>query len=392
MSRILFISPKPYSPWEGACHRTRHILEAQIALGYDVDLLTPTEGQTPTVADSVTTIPLPCLPFCRRTPTLPSLLRLTLDLLALLKILWLAGNTRYALIHGQGNSGVLAWAAARLLRIPCIVELRNDPAPDPAHRRGLISALYRRLEHKALRQADAVIGHDAATVARLTDLGCHSRACVIADIPAVTEVADAPARNLAKARYRTLTDQDLVTCVASYTRFQGLDLFFNALPRLLATLPHTRCVVVGGGPEEIAQMREALDRAGIHEAVTFPGRLSTSELAALLAISDVLVSSRRAGATAPIKVLDYLLSGTPIVAVDTPANRAILSPENAVITPATPEGLADGLIRLLRSPGLRTELRLKGRETLRRENRTPEAFRAALARCYTYALSRSEAE
>ena len=139
-------------------------------------------------------------------------------------------------------------------------------------------------------------------------------------------------------------------------------------------------------------MREALDRAGIRDAVTFPGRLATGELTALLAVSDALVSPRRAGNAAPIKVLDYLLSGTPIVAVDTPANRAILSPENAVITPATPEALADGLIRLLRTPGLRTELGLKGPETLRRENRTPEAFRAALARCYTYALSRSEAE
>lgn len=390
MPRILFISPKPYSPWEGASHRTRHTLEAQIALGYEVDLLTPPEGPTPAVSAAVTAVPLPRLPFCRRAPENPTLLRLALDLLALHKALWVAGNTRYALIHGADGGVIVAWAAARLTRLPCIVELRDDPAPGPT--RGLAAALYRRLERKALRQADAVIGHDAAAVARLADLGCRSRACVIADIPAATEAVTAPARNLAKARYRTVTDQDLVTCVASYTRFQGLDLFFNALPRLLAELPRTRCVVVGGCPEEIARMREALDRAGIRDAVTFPGRLATGELTALLAVSDALVSPRRAGNAAPIKVLDYLLSGTPIVAVDTPANRAILSPENAVITPATPEALADGLIRLLRTPGLRTELGLKGPETLRRENRTPEAFRAALARCYTYALSRSEAE
>ncbi len=98
--------------------------------------------------------------------------------------------------------------------------------------------------------------------------------------------------------------------------------------------------------------------AGIDESVCFPGRIGTEELAALLSISDVLISPRRAGTTAPIKVLDYLKSGTPIVAADTPANRAILSAENAVITRLIPAEFAAGILRLatarvwvLNSPG-----------------------------------------
>jgi glycosyltransferase involved in cell wall biosynthesis len=166
-----------------------------------------------------------------------------------------------------------------------------------------------------------------------------------------------------------------------------LDLFFNALPHVLAAAPQTRFVVVGGDAAEILRMRAALAQAGIDQNVAFPGRLPPSELAALLAISDVLVSPRRAGVTAPIKVLDYLHSGTPIVAVDTPANRAVLSPKNALITRPTPEALAGGILKLCSAPGLCAELGLHGQSTLKHENRTPHAFRSALRRCYDYVLA-----
>ncbi|HRR33140.1 MAG TPA: glycosyltransferase [Kiritimatiellia bacterium] len=156
---------------------------------------------------------------------------------------------------------------------------------------------------------------------------------------------------------------------------------------MLSACPKARFVVVGGDAAEIRRMNEALDRAGIAESVCFPGRIETTELAALLSISDVLVSPRRAGVTAPIKVLDYLKSGTPIVAADTPANRAILSSENAVITRAVPTEFAAGILRLCNNPRLGAELARQGRETLRREQRSPLAFRQALNQCYAYVLS-----
>ena len=90
--------------------------------------------------------------------------------------------------------------------------------------------------------------------------------------------------------------------------------------------------------------------------------------------------------TAPIKVLDYLKSGTPIVAADTPANRAILSAENAVMTRPIPAEFAEGIVRLCESPHL-GRTRSAGRETLRREQRSPQAFRQALDHCYAYVLS-----
>jgi glycosyltransferase involved in cell wall biosynthesis len=387
MSRILFITSKPYYPWEGACHRIRHNLEALVTLEHAVDLLTVPVGQAPQVS-GVTTFFVPRIPFCNSLPEGPSVRRFALDTLMLFKAVYLAGRKPYTLIHGIDDCGVIAWLAGRLTQTPCVFErhtsLSHERVTGP---RRLWLGFYRFLERQALRKADVVIGNDTSVIDILNRFGRRSRACVIPDIPAVTEEVPLPARNLAQARFRTAPSQKLVTCVGSYTRLHGLDLFFNALPHVLAAAPQTRFVVVGGDAAEILRMRAALAQAGIDQNVAFPGRLPPSELAALLAISDVLVSPRRAGVTAPIKVLDYLHSGTPIVAVDTPANRAVLSPKNALITRPTPEALAGGILKLCSAPGLCAELGLHGQSTLKHENRTPHAFRSALRRCYDYVLA-----
>jgi len=387
MSRILFITSKPYYPWEGACHRVRHTLEALIALGHVVDLLT-VRASSPLRVPGVNVFFAPRAPLCRRLPEGPSVRRFALDTLMLFKAVFLAGREPYSLIHGVDDCGVIAWLAGRLTKIPSVFErhtaMRHEHVTGP---RRLWLGFYRFLERRVLKSADAVIGNDASVISLMARCGRRSRACVIPDIPALTEEITLPARNLAQARFRMAPDQKLVTCVGSYTRFQGLDLFFNALPHVLATAPNVRFVVVGGEDEEILRMRNALTGAGIGQSVSFPGRLQPGELAALLAISDVLVSPRRAGATAPIKVLDYLHSGTPVVAADTPANRAALSPDNALITHPTPEALAQGILKLCHTPQLGAELARRGRDSLRQENRTPEAFRSALGRCYDYVLA-----
>jgi len=332
---------------------------------------------------------VPRLPFCRLLPEGPSVRRFLLDTLMLCKAVFLAGRDPYTLIHGIDDGGVIAWLAGRLTKTPCVFErhtaLESERVKGP---RRLWLAGYRLVERRALRKSDVVIGNGPSLLSLLSRLGCRSRACVIPDIPAVVDEIPLPSRNLAQARYRTRPQQKLITCVGSFTRFQGLDLFFNAIPHVLQSQPEARFIVVGGDAAEIRRMRGALDKAGIDQSVVFPGRLLPGELAALLAVSDVLVSPRRAGSTAPIKVLDYLYSGTPIVAADTPANRTILSPDNALLTRLSPEALAQGIIKLCNKPQLGAELSRRGIETLRRENRTPDAFRSALAHCYNYVLSK----
>jgi glycosyltransferase involved in cell wall biosynthesis len=364
----------------------RHSLEALAELGYEVDLLTLPIGKPPH-ANGVRPLFVPRVPFCRSLPDGPSVRRFALDTLMLFKAVFLAGRTPYALIHGIDDCGVIAWLAGRLTKTPAVFERHTFAEPGRVKGpRRLWLGFYRVLERRALKKRPP----SSATAPRWSTC---SPASAAAAAPASSPTSRShrrgllPARNLALARYKTSAGQKLVTCVGSHTRFEGLDLFIDAIPDVLRELPDTRFVVVGGDAAEISRMRAELAQKGAEQAVAFPGRIPPGELAALLSVSDVLVSPRRAGSTAPIKVLDYLRSGAPIVAVDAPANRAVLSPENALLTRPDPAALAAGILRICQSPRLGDELGSRGKEALQRENHTPEAFRTALHRCYEYVLA-----
>lgn len=390
MAHILLISTQPYYPWKGTCHRLRHTLEALAALGHEVDLITVPESDLPPL-EKVTRYSVPRLPFCADLPDGPSLRRISINALMLAKAVYLANRKRYTLVHGYDDGGVVASFVGRLTKTPCVFERTFDfSKPCRSAMRGFWLRLYAVAEKRAFRRCSAVIGNDSSLLPPLSRAKRRSLACIIPDIPALETRTPPETLKMAQARFRSRVGQKLIVCVGSCTKFQGLDLFFNAIPHILVTQPDARFVVVGGSAAEIERMREALTKAQVDDAVVFTGRIQPEELSALLLIADVLVSPRRAGSSAPIKVLDYLNFGIPIAAVDTPANRAILTPENAVITAAEPEALAQGILQLCRQPALGRRLAQRGRQTLVKEHRTPHDFRAALASCYDYVLSISD--
>ena len=53
------------------------------------------------------------------------------------------------------------------------------------------------------------------------------------------------------------------------------------------------------------------------------------------------------GTNTPLKIYQYLRSGRPIVATRLLTHTQVLSDEVAVLTPATPEGFAEGILRVL---------------------------------------------
>jgi len=388
MPRILFIAAD--LPQRGGIRtRLSHTLAALASLGYDVDVLSLPTASPPDFASGIKAFPVRPPPFCKHLPDYPSMRRAIFNLRMLFKAILLASRNVYTLIHGVNDCGVVASLAGRVTQTPFVFERDSNFCRDGRwSARRLWCRLYGLLERNALKRADAVIGSDTDTISILARFGRHSRACIIPDIPSFLQEPSAPALNLARIRFRSGDTYRLITCVGSGKHINNEDMLFNAIPHVLAAIPQARFVFVGGTEKDIHTMRKALDKAGLADAVIFPGFLPCAELAPLLAISDVLVSPRRKGTRASSEVIDYLQSGVPIVAADTPASRALLSPDNALIVKPTPEALAEGIIRLCRSSALCARLAQNGRDTLRRENRTEHAFRQALYRCYTYVGTR----
>ena len=63
--------------------------------------------------------------------------------------------------------------------------------------------------------------------------------------------------------------------------------------------------------------------------------------------ADVLVSPRSTGTNTPLKIYQYLRSGRPIVATRLLTHTQVLNDDVAILTTATPEGFAAGILTAL---------------------------------------------
>ncbi|MEI6212429.1 MAG: glycosyltransferase family 4 protein [bacterium] len=383
MKRVLFLASKPFFPWRSSCIRVEHDLLALAQLGYAVDFLTvPIGTQHP--IPSVRILRVPNLLLARSLPEGPSLRKFVFDLLLLVYGAVLVLRNRYAVVHGLDDAGVVAWAVGRVGRCAVVFEKHADAR----HRqrgvwRRLLARPYWHFERMALRRADVAIGAGPELVPTMQTMGCGSRACRIADIPSSLDTP--PDAHVAECRARLTHNLDdlLVTYVGSFASFQGIEILLGAIPRVCAADNRVHFVFVGGTSGAISRHQRLLAQEGVSHTVSFLGRVTPVELAAVLAASDILVAPRIEGSVAPRKVLDYLLSGTAIVATDSPANRDILTPEVAKLTRATPEAFADGILELCRNPALRHEIGRRGRELIAATHRF-EQFRDSLRCCYEY--------
>jgi glycosyltransferase involved in cell wall biosynthesis len=145
-------------------------------------------------------------------------------------------------------------------------------------------------------------------------------------------------------------DAPLVLYTGTFEPYQGLDLLFAAARHVLDRRADARFVLAGGRPDQIASAREQAVRAGVGDAVIFAGQRPAEEIPLFLDAADVLVSPRSTGTNTPLKIYQYLRSGRPIVATRLLTHTQVLNDDVAILTNATPEGFAAGILVAVTDP------------------------------------------
>ena len=143
----------------------------------------------------------------------------------------------------------------------------------------------------------------------------------------------------------------LVLYTGTFEAYQGLDLLFAAMAIVSASRPDARLLLAGGKPDQVAAARGQAQAAGIGDVTVFAGERPASEIPAYLLASDVLVSPRSRGTNTPLKIYQYLRSGKPIVATRLLTHTQVLDDDTAILTGASPQEFADGILAALERSG-----------------------------------------
>jgi phosphatidyl-myo-inositol alpha-mannosyltransferase len=144
---------------------------------------------------------------------------------------------------------------------------------------------------------------------------------------------------------------------------KGFSVLLSAFERLARDRPALRLLVAG--PGDVGEFRSRLPIALV-DRVVFLGQVSESDKARMLRSVDVYVAPNRGGDSFGVILTEAMAAGTPIVASDLDAFRAVLDEGAAGVLFRTgdPAALSRVLGGLLDDPAKRAALTARGRATV----------------------------
>jgi glycosyltransferase involved in cell wall biosynthesis len=148
-----------------------------------------------------------------------------------------------------------------------------------------------------------------------------------------------------------IAEQEQVVCTVGRLDTQkGQVYLLEAAALVLKTLPNTRFLIVGDGPD-LTMLTEIAQQKGIEKNVTFTG--FRSDVPALLAASD-MVAMPSLWEGLPLALLEAMNFGKAVVGSDAPGIEEVIQDgETGFIVPTkNAEKLAEKLIVLLQNPEL----------------------------------------
>lgn len=131
-----------------------------------------------------------------------------------------------------------------------------------------------------------------------------------------------------------------------------IDLLLKAMSRVIERHPSARLLLVGGG-EDYEQLQLRAKKIGVEEVTTFTGRVAPDEIPNYIAISTMTVDPVNddliARARSPLKILESLAMGVPVVTGDVGDRRALLKSGHLglLVPPGNPISLFEGITYLL---------------------------------------------
>jgi 1,2-diacylglycerol 3-alpha-glucosyltransferase len=152
----------------------------------------------------------------------------------------------------------------------------------------------------------------------------------------------------------------LLTYIGRVAHEKNIGFLLQVFREVLQSVPEALLVIAGEGPARSA-LRAEVAALGLGACVHFAGYLERERaLLDCYAAADVFVFASRTE-TQGLVLLEAMAQGIPIVSTAELGTRSVLPGSGAVIVPEERSAFAAAVVRVLRDPGLRTEMAERGR-------------------------------
>lgn len=374
MPRILHVLDHSLPAHSGYTFRTRALMKAQLAKGWEVAGVTgvrhPEPGSDGETVDGLT--------FYRTPPIAParSPIREWREIGALAKrVEALAEEWKPDVLHAHSPvlDGLAALRVGKKLGIPVIYEIRafwEDAAVGNGTGRegSLRYRMTKTLETHAVKSADAVAVICEGLRGDLIARGIDPAKIVVSPNGVDLDLfGDPPPRDDALAEALSLAADDVVIgYIGSFYDYEGIDDLIAAMPALVAAQPKARLLLVGGGPMETAlKAQAAASSAATH--IHFVGRVPHTQVERYYSLIDILAYPRKkmrlTDLVTPLKPLEAMAQGKLVAASDVGGHRELIEDgaTGTLFAPDDPAAIARALAGLLENRAMWPERRRTAR-------------------------------
>ncbi|HEX2361423.1 MAG TPA: glycosyltransferase family 4 protein [Jiangellaceae bacterium] len=363
--------------------RTHGIAAAQRAIGLDAHVATrlgfPVTAGHLGAARSVEVDGVPyhrIVPFRWLPATDDRALRLDIDQTAKL-----VTRLRPAVLHAHSKhiNAQVALALADRFGLPVVYEVRGF-LEETWRSRGHDShadryRLARQAETRCMSAADAVVTLAETMKAEIVGRGIDpARVTVIPNAVDHGFLDRAPDPGPTRRRLGFLADDVVVGLVTTVNPYEGIETLLEAVSTLHGRGEPVRVLVVGGGPA-LAGLRGRATDLGLGETAVFTGPVPFADIRSYYAAIDVFCVPRAdtpvTRLVTPLKPLEAMATGRPVVASDLAPLREIVDPGRTgmLATPGDPTSLAGAIEPLLYDATSRSRMGVAARQWIA-EHRT----------------------
>lgn len=279
----------------------------------------------------------------------------------------------YHICKPQPINGLAGLLAARCQRRPCYLDCDDYEAYANRFTARWQRAVVRLFEDRLPGRVDAVTVNTRFLAARMQRLGVAPGRVVY--VPNGVERArfeglDRGAGARLRLRYGLVGKPTVLYLGTLSLASHPLFLLLEAFARVSRQVPEARLVWLGGG-EDRPRIAQRVRELGLGEQVRFLGAVDPAEVPNYLLLADLTVDpvhdDQVARARSPLKILESMACGIPVVTGDVGDRREILADGAAglLVRPGDPEALAEGIASLLLDPVRRKEMAEAARERAR---------------------------
>ncbi len=363
--KILMIAPTPFFSDRGCHVRIYEEAKNLLSLGNSVTICTYSLGRDIPGIDIRRIINIP---WYKKTSAGPSVHKIYLDFLLLLKSIVVAYQTKPDIIHAHLNEGALIGKICSLLfRVPMVFDIQGEFTSEVrAHKflneypflQKVINKVASILEKLSYKTPNAfLVNSDYMSIRLHKNSGIKKESIfVIPDAAGVPHPHTSDETESLRQRLDIPTNKKIVVYLGLLTDYQGLGILLKVIKSIVEKRDDVHFLIMGY-PNEEHYKKISVD-LNISQYITFTGRVCYCEIYNYLALGTIAVSPKLLdlGGEANIKLYNYIAAGLPTVVFDYLVNREILGNLGIYARRRDPISLEECIIKLLDDDELRCDL------------------------------------